>query len=366
MLLLQAIIRKRFRYRRYARHAEVNQIRTVIRMMAILFTLIFLHSMAMMFFEKMSFADSLWLTLTTVTTVGYGDLSASTAWGRVSTVIMLYVLGIALLAQMAAEFFEYRISAREKKRNGTWRWVMQDHLLIINIPSDSAARYLTIMVDQIRISPQLADIPIQILTNEYNNGLPTVLIDRGVVHHSGIAQNNENLECVDVTAARYIILLAQDADDATSDSLSFDVLTRIQEIGTQAFIVVEVVNDENRQRIKAAGASAVIRPVRAYPEFPVRSLVAPGTEQVLETMFTHEGDHMVRYAVDIKNMQWSEVVCRLMTQAGCLAVAYMDADGCVDTNPLATTSINTKSVICLVNQEKTDISHATINAALIN
>ena len=36
-----------------------------------------LHTVAMMSFEKLSFGDSLWLTLTTATTVGYGDLSAS-------------------------------------------------------------------------------------------------------------------------------------------------------------------------------------------------------------------------------------------------------------------------------------------------
>jgi len=364
LFFLQAIFRQRSHYRRYMQHAEVNQVKVVIRMFSILFALIFLHTMAMMFFEKMSFADAIWLTLTTVTTVGYGDLSASTVWGRVSTVVMMYVMGIALLAQMAAEFFEYRISVREKKRNGTWRWLMQEHLLIINIPNDNAVSYLTKMVDQIRISPELADIPVQILTTEYSDGLPDVLTARGVVHHSGIAQSNDNLECVDVATAKYIIILAEDTCDPTSDSLTFDVLTRIKEIGTSAFIVVEVVNDENRQRMQSAGANAVIRPVRAYPEFPVRAMVAPGTEQVLETMFTHEGDHMVRYDVDIEKMLWSEVVCRLMTQAGCLAVAYTNADGRVDTNPLATTLINTKSIICLVNQEKTDINNLTINAAL--
>ncbi|MDX8378980.1 MAG: potassium channel family protein [Gallionella sp.] len=333
-------------------------------MFSILFALISLHTMAMMFFEKMSFANSLWLTLTTVTTVGYGDLSASTAWGRASTVILIYLMGIALLAQMAAEFFEYRISVREKKRNGTWRWVMQAHLLIINIPNDNAVGYLTKMVDQIRISPELGDIPVQILTTEYSEGLPAILAARGVVHHSGMAQSNDNLECIDVAAAKYIFILAEDTCNATSDSLTFDVLTRINEIGTSAFIVVEVVNDENRQRMQSAGADAVIRPVRAYPEFPVRAMVAPGTEQVLEMMFTHEGDHMVRYDVDIDKMPWSELVCRLMTQVGCLAVAYTKADGRVDTNPLATKLINTQSIICLVNQEKTDINNMTINAAL--
>ena len=42
------------------------------------------------------------------------------------------------------------------------------------------------------------------------------------------------------------------------------------------------------------GADVVIRPVRAYQELLVRSLVANGTEKELENLSINEGDHMIR------------------------------------------------------------------------
>ena len=224
--------------------------------------------------------------------------------------------------------------------------------------------YLARLVKQIRVSPGLDDIPIQILTRKFDDGLPSLLTDQGVAHHSGVAENNDNLIAADITNANYIILLARDAGNSVSDSMTLDVLTRIKEIGTKAFVVAEVAQDENRQRMLAVGADAVIRPVRAYPEFLVRSLVAPGTEQVLENLFTHEGDHMVRYDVVIEDLKWADVVCQLMARVGCLAIAFVDAHGAVDTNPMPDEVVNAKSLICLINQEQSSISQEQVANAL--
>lgn len=361
MLPIQAIwVKRRLRYLKYSQHSEFRHKTRITRMLVILLGLIVLHSAAMVFFEKISLADAVWLSLTTVTTVGYGDVSASSTPGRLSSIILLYGIGIFLLAQLAAEFFEFRINVRDKKHNGTWRWNMKDHLLIINTPNDNTLDYLIRLVKQIRVSPELDDIPIQILTRKFDDGLPSSLTDQGVVHYSGIAENNDNLMATDINNASYIILLAHDVSNSVSDSMTLDVLTRIKEIGTKAFIVAEVTQDVNRQRMLDIGADAVIRPVRAYPEFPVRSLVAPGTEQVLENLFTHEDDHMVRYDVNIDGFKWADVVCRLMTKVGCLAIAFVNDQGVVDTNPLPDKIVNAKSLICLINQEQASISREQV------
>ena len=39
--------------------------------------IIFGHSPAMMHFESMGFGDGVWLTITSLTTIGYGELSAA-------------------------------------------------------------------------------------------------------------------------------------------------------------------------------------------------------------------------------------------------------------------------------------------------
>lgn len=227
---------------------------------------------------------------------------------------------------------------------------MKAHLLIINTPNNDTVNYLTRLIGQIRISPELAEVPVQILTRKFDDGLPRDLSEHGVVHYSGAAENNHNLNAVNVQEAQYIILIARDADSALSDSLTFDILSRIKEIGTKATIVAEVSDDINRERMKNAGADIMIRPVRAYPELIVRSLLAPGTEFVLENMFTHDDDRMVRLDVEFTDKSWADIVCRFVNAGMGIPMAIVNDNGTIDVNPLHDTRCTGKSIITLVNE----------------
>ena len=70
-------------------------------------------------FEKMNFADALWWSFVTATTVGYGDLSPTTTGGRVvASFLMLAGIGfISILTGTIASFFmaeEKRKTAKEE------------------------------------------------------------------------------------------------------------------------------------------------------------------------------------------------------------------------------------------------------------
>ena len=80
-----------------------------------------LHVAAMAAFEAMPLFDGLWLTLTTLVTVGYGDIVAKTWEGRWATILLLYFGGIYTLANFASQWFEWRADARERKWRGSWR-----------------------------------------------------------------------------------------------------------------------------------------------------------------------------------------------------------------------------------------------------
>ena len=93
---------------------EMNIIRRIVVFAVWLWLLLFVHSIAMVVFEGMSLADALWLSITTITTVGYGDYTATTFLGRASTVVLLYIGGISLLAALASDYVDYRIARRER------------------------------------------------------------------------------------------------------------------------------------------------------------------------------------------------------------------------------------------------------------
>ncbi|MDN5937715.1 MAG: ion channel, partial [Salinisphaera sp.] len=296
--------------------------------LAWLLGLIVLHILAMMVFEGMGPGDALWLTMTTIVTVGYGDLSAATFWGRAATIVLLYLVGITLLAKLAGDYIDYRMQRKQAMIQGRWRWQMQDHVLIINSPDHNPVVYFQRLVRQLHATTEFANAPVQILTNDFPDGLPPALRELGVVHHQGETTDQASLQAVTPDRARAILLLAKDEYSRVSDSVTVDVLLQLQSLYGDALprIVAELVHGVNRPRARQAGANATLRPVRGYPEMLVQSLIAPGSEQVLENLFTVDDDHTRRYAVRMENALWSDAVCRVMQAGLGTLMAYVTDD----------------------------------------
>ena len=205
---------RRRRYLRFTRHVAGAIRRRLLRVAALFAGLFVLHVAAMMTVEEFGLLEAIWLTMTTATTVGYGDISATTPMGRLATMLCMYLFGIFLLAQAASDLFDYRALLRERRRRGEFKWRnMKAHLLIVNVPSQDAEHYLERLVDHVRRTPALGDIPIQLLTPHYADGLPAELVDAGVTHYTGVAENSDNLDAANANDASHIIATA-----CTSDS----------------------------------------------------------------------------------------------------------------------------------------------------
>lgn len=315
--------------------------------------IIALHTITMMLFEDLAFKDALWLTTTTITTVGYGDLSPQTNLGRLSTIVIIYIGGIAVLTKLVAEYIDYRLEQRERKIKGLWEWRnMKEHILIINTPSQDTERYLKRLVDQIKQTPVLAHLPIQIVSDNFPDGLPREVGDQGVVHIHGRAEESGVLEKLNLSSAKYIIIVSRNANDTISDSINFDILHRAQTFKSNAFFLVEVIDDQSRKRFQEHGADSIVRPVRTYPEIITRALEAPGTEQILENLFTHKGDSPQRFKVIIRNMHWKDVASRIIQAGIGIPLGYIDEHRKVITNPEAESQVHGDYLIVLINENK--------------
>ena len=170
MIKLRSDFWRRRRHQQYSHASTTDRKRKLFELLVLLAGLGILHMIAMRVFEGLSWGDAAWLTMTTMTTVGYGDMSAETLYGRWSTVLMMYLAGIFLLAQIAGEFIDYRIDRQERMRKGLWSWKMKNHIVIINTPDKDGSRYLQTLVEQVRKSTSLEEYPIQIFSPNFPEG----------------------------------------------------------------------------------------------------------------------------------------------------------------------------------------------------
>ena len=332
------------------RHLSNSLSKRVFRLLVILFVLVLINSSAMVYFENMHVGDALWLSSTTVTTVGYGDFSPTTWQGRAITILTMYVFAITVLSLLVAETVEWRVYITEKKRRGLWEWkTMSDHIQIINTPEQDTDRYLLRFLKQIQVTPELSTYPVQILTHKYPSGLPESISKMKVLHRTGLAEDSYIINSISLDTAKYVVILARDATDTKSDSLSFDILCRVREISKDAFIVVESVSEDNKGRFIKYGANIVTRPVRAYPEMIVRFMAHPGTEKVLENFFDYTDDFLSRFDCEFHQVAWKDIVCKSVTAGFGTPLAFINASG-VHTNPRHDELCSGTGIISMVNQ----------------
>ncbi|MFP3979678.1 potassium channel family protein [Marinobacter sp. KMM 10035] len=319
----------------------------------VLITLLSTHILIIWAVEDLTLFESLWMTMTTIATVGYGDFAPVTYIGRISTILFIFVGAITLMTLIVSDFIEYRFYRRERILTGRWIYKMNNHIVIINTPRHGGTTYFMRFATQIRAVQGYESIPIMLLTREFPSGLPAELSDLGIVHYHGSGFDPEALKAVHAGSAKHIVVLAADESDPHSDSLTFDISHRLGELNLGQKTTVECVTDANRSRYKELGVRAVIRPVRTYPEIMVRSVVAPGSEKVLEDMFNYEQDHPHRYDLELDDLNWADIVSALIRHGIGTALAYINHDDEVICHPAITEEIEGKGLIVLVKSSDT-------------
>lgn len=306
-----------------------------------------LHTLAMMQFEGMSVGDGLWLTLTTITTVGYGDVSAASWQGRVATVVLVYMGGIFVVAKVVGDLFDYRATRREAMNKGNWDWSgTRNHIVVVGSSFDSE-HHLARLFAEFERNDHTSGRDIVLLSPAFTDGLPASLRAMGVRYLHGSSGNPELLDRAGIADADIIVLLAADARDSASDGVAFDIVHRIRDVNHAASVVTECVEDSNRPRLLRAGATLCVRPVRAYPEMLVNALLQPGVIEILENLFTMDGEQIDRIEGEVKAL-WKDVVVDHVERDLGLPIAYQGrGNGKIVTAPRSGVEVDAEAIFVL-------------------
>jgi voltage-gated potassium channel len=307
-----------------------------------------LHVLAMMTFEDLSLREAVWLTMTTLMTVGYGDYAAKTPLGQASTVLLLYMCGVFIAAQAASAWFDYLSARREAMRNGTWDYSrLKDHVVVI-APGKLGELYLIRLLTEMEAHDALRGNEVILVTDEFPAGLPGAVANSHAKLVTGQAQDPEALERAAIGNAAYVLVIADDSDNRVSDGITYDVLIRVREKNRDAKVIAEAVDDRNRARLASAGANVVVRPIRAYPEMTVTSIVHPGSSEVIENLISASDDHIAVLTGSFRGA-WKALVRDTLESGSGLPIAARLKSGDMITAPAPDTDIDASALYVLRN-----------------
>jgi voltage-gated potassium channel len=261
---------------KHIRRSFSSALKGQIAVLGLLFLILMaLHVLAMMLFEGLSLGDATWLTITTATTVGYGDISASTTAGRLATGLLMYLGGIFILAQLAGLVFEATAEKREQRVYGKLPISAKGHIVIFGWRE----QYITDTVAQIRasIAPlHEADI---IIVSENMTYLPSHLLQQQVRHVVGPVYKTDTFRKAALEKAACVVI---SPEQGGTDFFTLDLIGRLIDDGVKAPITVELLDKKHLQYALSLGASHAQLFNPNYPDMLARSILAPGAEVLVE------------------------------------------------------------------------------------
>lgn len=182
------------------------------------------------------YGDSLWFTMTTILTVGYGDLYPSTHAGRIFTVVFLYIIGIGLFASFIGKVIESLTLHKKREERGELMFKGKNHIVIV----DWSYKAENAIEEILKQDEQIEVVVIDRL-EKAKEIHPRIHYVRGNATHEKV------LRQANVQQAKAVLIFADDRieDQMLTDGKSLLIATAVERMSPGVYTTVEVEREEH-------------------------------------------------------------------------------------------------------------------------
>lgn len=311
--------------------------------------LVAFSSSGFMYFElaekpDLVWADALWWSMVTMTTVGYGDLFPTTTGGRYLIGIPTMLFGISILGYLLSTLATYLIEERSKELKGMSEFVLHDHILLIHYPG--VARVKAVLAE-LRNDPKTEGAPVVLIDADLEE-LPESLVTAGLRFVRGDASKESTLERASFREARFAIVLSKDPNDPSTDNANLAAALTLEHLHRGIFTVAECIDPERVELLYKAGCDAVVCLTALATNLVVHELLDPGVQRVIgEATNNLSGQSFYMVEVVHAGQATYAVARRALEDRGC-AVLGIEQKGKVVLNPDASVPLHDGDrVVCI-------------------
>ena len=249
----------------------------------VLVTSILGNSLCYYYFDKtmkpdLTMEDALWYSIISMTTIGYGDHSASSTGARLGTIIFVVLVGLSSFTAFLGIMIDSVTNFILRGQQGMRTVMASNHVLIVNFPSEARVKQL---IEEIRSDPHRKGVEIVVVTNQIDR-LPSSL--QNVLFVQGSPLEADTYECAQLRDAKMVIVLAPSYSDSHSDAVVASTISVIDSIKSEAHIVAECIDEKHKMLFKSVHCDAIVFGLKITGNLLVQELNDPGVTQTIDVI----------------------------------------------------------------------------------
>jgi len=253
--------------------------RRLLRILFIALVTLAVGTVGYMIIEGWSFSDAAFMTVITLSTVGFGVVGVLSDAGRIFTIILILV-GVGVIVYSFSTFGEYLVSATVQKqleRRRTKRMIkkLKNHVVICGYGRVGRSTANTLLESHR-----------QVVVIESDPERVAQAQEGGLILLEGDASQDEVLHDAGLTEAKSIIVTTGE------DSLNLFIVLSARSINPDLFIVARANDAANEVKLRRAGADRVVSPYQIGGQHMANIVVRPHVTDFFDVVTLEGGEEL--------------------------------------------------------------------------
>ncbi len=215
--------------------------------------------------EEWGFLDSIYMTIITLSTVGYGEVHKLNEFGKFWAIVII-VFGVSGFAMFMSQLGENLMELREIRLQRVQSILkkLRNHYIIFGYGRMGAI-----------IADELANRNVKYVIVESDDSKILDIQEKGYQYYRGDANSDETLEAVSVKYAKGIVVALGTEQDNLFVTMS------VRTLNPKAYLLSRCSHEDTEFKLKRAGADKVINPYVAGGHKMAELLLEPSIEDAV-------------------------------------------------------------------------------------
>ena len=251
----------------------------ILRLILISIVVVLIGTSGYFLIERWSWADSLYMTAITLSTVGFGEIRPLSPAGRIFTILLIFA-GVGLIIYFLSSMAEYLVTFNmeyewRKRRSSNMVKKMKDHVIICGYGQVGSSAALT-----------LKESGRQVVVIDHKSDGVSAAQDEDLLAIEGDATQDDVLKEAGIERAGSIIVSTGD------DSLNLFIVLSARSLNPDLYIIARANQAANSEKLRRAGANRIVSPYHIGGQHMANIVIRPHVTDFFDVVTLSGGEEI--------------------------------------------------------------------------